>query len=233
MLLKSPPFALRAALENKLTIDCSVNAVVASLPEAPPFKSIENGHSVCSCLRGSSIHCDEMPVNTLRVGTHRERDWGSPIGMNSANSASANTSKGSDGSVWVRTSVTIVVNARHEKDRPLRSARNQLLKIAPPSECARASPLRRVPSDGTILVKSGWSCSAVVPSQSFEADGCVHSASVIRSDSCCEFVSSPSALRSHPNRERSLVSCCLFNSNVLCSAARYRQERTTATKFHD
>ena len=41
MLLESPPFALRAALENKLTIDCSVNAVVASLPEAPPFKSIE------------------------------------------------------------------------------------------------------------------------------------------------------------------------------------------------
>ena len=191
-----------------------------------------NGHSVCSCLRGSSIHCDEMPVNTLRVGTHRERDWGSPIGM-IRRTPHLRTRARDSTAAWVRTSVTIVVNARHEKDRPLRSARNQLLKIAPPSECARASPLRRVPSDGTILVKSGWSCSAVVPSQSFEADGCVYRSSVIRSDSCCEFVSSPSALRSHPNRERSLVSCCLFNSNVLCSAARYRQERTTATKFHD
>jgi hypothetical protein len=145
-----------------------------------------NGHSV-SCLRGSSIHCDEMPVNTLRVGTHRERDWGSPIGM-IRRTPHLRTRARDSTAAWVRTSVTIVVNARHEKDRPLRSARNQLLKIAPPSECARASPLRRVPSDGTILVKSGWSCSAVVPSQSFEADGCVYRSSVIRSDTCCEFV---------------------------------------------
>src|SRR4051794_24821032 len=127
----------------------------------------------------------------------------------------------------------VSLRSRTSAESTAASARNQLLKIAPPSECARASPLRRVPSDGTILVKSGWSCSAVVPSQSFEADGCVYRSSVIRSDSCCEFVSSPPAVRSHPNRERSLVSCCLFNANVLCSAARYRQERTTATKFHD
>ena len=121
-----------------------------------------NGHSVCSCLRGSSIHCDEMPVNTLRVGTHRERDWGSPIGM-IRRTPHLRTRARDSTAAWVRTSVTIVVNARHEKDRPLRSARNQLLKIAPPSECTRASPLRRVPSDGTILVKSGWSAALSSP----------------------------------------------------------------------
>jgi hypothetical protein len=54
---------LIVALGNRLTIVCSVNAVIALAPPAAPFKSAVMVIGMLLFQRGSSIHCREMPVN--------------------------------------------------------------------------------------------------------------------------------------------------------------------------
>ena len=65
MLLESgEPFVLMIALGNRLTIVCSVNAVIALVPPAAPFKSTVMLIGMLLFQRGSSIHSRKMPVNT-------------------------------------------------------------------------------------------------------------------------------------------------------------------------
>ena len=65
MLLESgEPFVLMVALGNRLTIVCSVNAVIALVPPAAPFKSTVMLIGMLLFQRGSSIRSRKMPVNT-------------------------------------------------------------------------------------------------------------------------------------------------------------------------